>query len=382
MRTYVLVSGDFTPWGGMDRANYELAWYLADQLGAAVHLVSHRVAPLLAEHPGVTWHRVAKPLQSYLLAGPLLARAGYAIARRMAGQGARVIVNGGNCPWGDVNWVHAVHAAWNNRDLHAPPLFRLRNYWSKRRARCAEMRAVRAARLVITNSALARQQVIDHLGAAADRVHAVYLGTDAGVFRPYSDQERVALRQRLGWTVDQPSVMFIGSLGRDRNKGFDVAVDAWQQLCNRPEWTAQLVAAGAGYEVELWRRRVAVLGLNDRIRLVGFTPQILQMLAAADALVSPTHYDAYGLSVHEALCCGLPAFVTRSAGIAERYPADLSDLLLSDPPDATDLAARLQAWSQEPDAYRSRIRPFSEALRQRSWADMGRDMLELMERVA
>src|SRR6266849_6045112 len=123
---FVLVSGDFTPWGGMDRANYELAWFLADRLGGEVHLVSHQVASPLAEHPRVTWHRVAKPLQSYALAGPLLARAGYRIARRLACDGARVIVNGGNCAWADVNWVHAVHAAWDNRDGQAPALFRLR----------------------------------------------------------------------------------------------------------------------------------------------------------------------------------------------------------------------------------------------------------------
>jgi len=37
----------------------------------------------------------------------------------------------------------------------------------------------------------------------------------------------------------------------------------------------------------------------------------------------------------EALCCGLPAFVTRTAGIAERFEGDLADaLLIPDPDDA------------------------------------------------
>jgi glycosyltransferase involved in cell wall biosynthesis len=382
MRTCVLVSGDFTPWGGMDRANYELAWYLADQVGVAVHLVSHQVAPPLAEHPRVTCHRVPKPLQSYSLAGPLLSRAGTRIARRLAGPGVRVVVNGGNCPWADINWVHAVHAAWANRDQEAPALFRLRNYWSKCRARHAEYRAIRAARLVITNSARARQQVINHLGVPGERVHVVYLGSDARAFRLSSDQERRGIRQRLGWAKNRPFVVFIGSLGRDRNKGFDIAVAAWQRLCSQSNWNAQLVAAGGGSEIGFWRRRIAELGLTERIHLLGFTLQVPDLLAAADALISPTHYDAYGLSVHEALCCGLPAFVTRSAGIAERYPAELSDLLLDDPPDPVNLATRLQAWSQAGDSYRSRVLPFSEMLRQRSWTAMAADMVKLSERTA
>ena len=43
---WILVSGDFTTWGGMDRANYELAWHLAEREGVETHLVSHFVCLL------------------------------------------------------------------------------------------------------------------------------------------------------------------------------------------------------------------------------------------------------------------------------------------------------------------------------------------------
>ena len=71
MTPYVIVTGDFTNFGGMDRANYELAWHLADRVGAPVHLIAYRVLPPLVEHPNVVWHRVPKPLNSYTLAEPL-----------------------------------------------------------------------------------------------------------------------------------------------------------------------------------------------------------------------------------------------------------------------------------------------------------------------
>ena len=47
-----------------------------------------------------------------MLGDPLLDRAGRAVARRLAGEGARVVVNGGNCRWFDVTWVHYCHAAY------------------------------------------------------------------------------------------------------------------------------------------------------------------------------------------------------------------------------------------------------------------------------
>ncbi len=378
MSVYVLVSGDFTTWGGMDWANYELAWYLAEEIGAEVHLVSFYVAPPLVDHPRVTWHQVTKPLGMYTLADPFLARAGRRVAHQLTKRGARVVVNGGNCLWPDVNWVHAVHAAWNTRHAHAPLSFRLRAGLMKRAALRTERRSLEAARVVVTNSLSARQQVIDHIGLAPERVHTVYYGNDAERFHPFAEIEREDARQRSGWHAGRPVVVFIGALGHDRNKGFDVLFRAWEQLCSDPEWDADLVALGAGAEVELWRQRAAEKNLSERVRLMGFTKQVRDVLAAADALVSPTHYDAYGLGVQEALCCGLPAFVTRVAGVAERYPGELADLLLDDPPQAEDLVNRLRRWRADMTGYRQRVARFGELLRQRTWTDMSREIVELI----
>src|SRR4051812_46729055 len=114
-RLWLLVTGDFTPLGGMDRANHALASYLARREGNEVHLVTHRAWPDLTAFPNVRLHRVARPFGKHMLGLPLLARAGMRRARRLAGLGGRVVVNGGNCAWGDVNWVHYVHAAWRPR---------------------------------------------------------------------------------------------------------------------------------------------------------------------------------------------------------------------------------------------------------------------------
>jgi glycosyltransferase involved in cell wall biosynthesis len=99
----------------------------------------------------------------------------------------------------------------------------------------------------------------------------------------------------------------------------------------------------------------------------------------ADCLVAPTRYEAYGLGVHEALCCGLPALVSATAGVAERYPPDLSDLLLPNPEDAADLAARLSHWRKTPDEYSKLVNSFSEQLRSYTWDDMAQSILEKME---
>lgn len=379
MRTYVLIAGDFSPWGGMDRANYELAWHIAERVGARVHLVSHAVASPLAEHGNVVWHRVPKPLDRYALAEPILDWTARRVAARLAGDDTRVIANGGNCAWPDVNWVHAVHAAWDTRDEHAGAIYRVRSALAKRSARRRELRALRAARLVITNSEQARDQVVGHVGLPLERVRAVYYGVDPSAYRPPAPDERALARRRLSLPETAPVAAFIGVLGHDRNKGFDVLFSAWSELCISSRWDADLVVAGAGAEVELWKRRAEALGLGARIRMLGFTRQIPDVLAAADLLVSPTHYEAYGLGVHEALCCGVPVLVTRIAGVAERVPSELAELVLDDPPSVRDLMARLRSWRDDIAGLRRRVAPLGERLRARTWADMAHEIVGLAD---
>ena len=273
------------------------------------------------------------------------------------------MVNGGNCLWNDVNWIHYVHnTPMAERERPSLP-HREWMRWKRRRDQRRERQAVGESRLVITDSELMKDRLIAGISLDPGRVHTIYYGIDPEKFRPASAAERTDARRVLGLPLDRPLVAFIGALGHDRRKGFDVLFDAWCRCCTHAGWDASLVVAGTGPELPYWKRRVAESGREGDIRLLGFTKAISTVLAAADALVSPTRFEPYGQGVHEALCCGLPVFVTRCAGIAERFPAELHDLLLDDPPDAAQLCQRLLEWHKDIDGYRRRTVPFAERLR-------------------
>jgi glycogen synthase len=103
------------------------------------------------------------------------------------------------------------------------------------------------------------------------------------------------------------------------------------------------------------------------------------VLAASDLLVSPVRYEAYGLNVHEAVCRGVPALVSRRAGVAERYPAALSEMLLPDPEDASDIAARLLRWRRSMHGWKKEFGTFAAELSRRSWADVAEEIVALAE---
>ena len=377
MRPWVVVAGDFVRTGGMDAANHALASYLARR-GAETHLVAHRVADDLAALPGIRVHPVPRPLGSHTLGFPLLDRAGRGVARMLAGRDPVVVANGGNCRAGNVAWLHYVHAAYAPR-VAGQPVRRMVALAARRTALRDERAVARRARVVIANSEVTRRHAIDLLDADPESGHFVYYGADAERFRPSTVEERAEARRALGWDDGRPAVCFVGALG-DRRKGFDTLFAAWARLCAEPGWDARLAVAGAGGELDAWRRRAAEAGLADRIAFLGFQSDVRRVLWASDALAAPTRYEAYGLAVQEAICCGLPALVSAGAGVAERIAGPLRNLLLPDPDDAADLAQRLRAWRGAMDAHRSAALALSDELRARTWDDMAAEMMTIVDR--
>jgi glycosyltransferase involved in cell wall biosynthesis len=376
MRPYLLVSGDFVRTGGMDMANFSLARYLAER-GHEVHLVAHRVAEELAGLPNVRVHRSPKPLRSYLLGETFLDRMGRYWAARLESRGGRVVVNGGNCLWKASNWVHYVHAAYVP-DGGGSFLPRAKAALAHRIFLSNERRALLRSSLIITNSAGTQADVTRCYPVPPERVHTVHYGIDQDRFRPATSAGRVAARAGFGWAAERPVLLFVGSLG-DERKGFASLFAAWKELCANPAWDVDLAVAGAGFTLPGWKRKATEEGLASRIHFLGFHGAMPLVMAACDALVSPARYEAYGLAVQEALCSGLPAFVTASAGIAERYPKSLHDLLIQDPGDLAELCARLRDWRGRMEQYREGVSEFSRELRAHTWEQACARVVELIE---
>jgi glycosyltransferase involved in cell wall biosynthesis len=369
----VLVTGDFVKTGGMDRANHALADFLL-RCGVEVHLVAHRVDAELLNRPNAVFHKAPKPLNSYLLGEPLLRRAGRTWARRLQGRGVRVVVNGGNCDWGDVNWVHYVHAAWRPR-ASGGPVRRLKAAIAHNAALRAERTILSRARVVVANSQRTRADLLERLDLDPDRVHTVYYGVDPERFRPPSLEERAEARAAMGWNDDRPVVAFVGALG-DLRKGLDTVLAAWRLSARAGAWDARLAVVGSGAALGAWREQSR--DLSDSVEYLGFRSDVPRVLAASDVLVSPARYEAYGLNVHEALCRGLPALASRSSGVAERFPEDLDGLLIDDPESPSELASRLRNWRDGRASYAAAARRLSDHLRSWTWDDMAARLLEVV----
>ena len=370
---WVIVAGGFHDHGAMDRANAALATYLAER-GARVHLVGHDIDDRFRRDPFVCYD-VARPHSASPVAESLLSRRGLLVASQVtsASPRARVVVNGGNCPWPDLNWVHAVHAVWHVHDDGAPAWVKVKHRAVKALARRQERAALRVARAVIANSNATHRALVEAGLVASARIRTVYLGSDPS-WAPATMRERAAARAAFGVCDGDPVVAFVGTLGFDLNKGFDLLWSAWESL-SVANWRVTLLVAGDGGRLPFWRREAERARLADRVKFLGHTSRVRDVLAAADLLVCPVRYEAYGLNVQEALCRGAAVLATDNAGIVERFDDDLSAMRLPRNVTADHLADRLREWATDVAGWRERTAATAAQLQRRTWDDMASEIV-------
>lgn len=372
-KPFLIVAANVIATGGMDRANLAVAEYVA-KLGVELHIVAYSVQQRLLEYPNVTHHKVNKILNSEFLSEPLIDHTGRKVAKSIAARGGRVMVNGGNCKWPDINWVNHVHSA-DGAFPPSRPLQKIKRHIDYSVACWNEKRFVPLARTVITSCERTRQDIISHLKVPAEKVIPIYLGMNNDLFRPVTNEERSATRKQFGWPDDQPLAIFVGALG-NRRKGFDTLFKAWESLCRESNWDARLLVVGRGAEVPFWQEQINQKGLQEKIQLLGFIDDLPKVVASCDVFVSPSRYEGYSLAAQEAIVSKVPAIVTTKTGFGERYPENLQGLIMQDPDDTESLVNILRDWRSNMQDYRNKVVPFAESLRGYNWNDMAAAMWE------
>jgi D-inositol-3-phosphate glycosyltransferase len=148
--------------------------------------------------------------------------------------------------------------------------------------------------------------------------------------------------------VAGPFLLFAGRLAS--NKGLLELAEAFRTLAaHDPSATLVVVGEDGGMRPAL-ERRLAALGLTERVRLTGFVADDRLLAAAfreARLFVLPSEYEAFGLVLLESLAQGTPAVASRVGGIPE-FLEDGKAGRLVPPNDPAALAEALVAlWDDD-----------------------------------
>lgn len=154
----------------------------------------------------------------------------------------------------------------------------------------------------------------------ADRIRTVYNGID---LQPFSYSGPAVSRHDLGFSADDFVIAFSGRMNKD--KGIAELISTMHRLQDYPR--IKLMALGSNFfedaateDAFLRQLKDSVKQIGSRVAFTGFIPysKVPAYLRTADIAVLPSMWEEpFGLTVIEAMACGLPLVTTRSGGIPE-----------------------------------------------------------------
>ena len=160
--------------------------------------------------------------------------------------------------------------------------------------------ALRLANIVFTVSGTLKRSLIERYPFVRGKIVATFNGVDTNKFYPMNLEKEY-------------DVIFLGRI-HITHKGIDKILLIWKNIVNRyPK--AKLIIVG-GFESErdkkILYKLIEKLDIKNNVIVTGFIDdnKVASYLNKAKAFISLSTYEGFGLSILEALACGLPVITT------------------------------------------------------------------------
>ncbi|MFO7964786.1 MAG: glycosyltransferase family 4 protein [Desulfobacterales bacterium] len=156
-------------------------------------------------------------------------------------------------------------------------------------------------------------------GLDSKRICRIPNGVDTRTFCPVSTAEKRCLRSKLSLPRDDTIVTYSGRLVA--YKGLPLLMTVWNELQKQRKRATLLLLGSGGLDIhncegEL-KSYVNMHGLRNRVIFTGEVRNVHEYLQASDIFIFPTQNEAFGLSLVEAMACGLPCISTAVGGILD-----------------------------------------------------------------
>ncbi|MGK5546255.1 glycosyltransferase family 4 protein [Streptomyces sp. URMC 127] len=204
-----------------------------------------------------------------------------------------------------------------------------------------QKRVARRLPSVLTVSGSSRQEIVDHLGVRAERVHVVPIGADTDLFSPDPSVPEVPGRIVTTSSADVPL------------KGLVHLIEALA-VVRRRHPDAHLVVVGKRAEDGPVATAIRRCGLGNAVEFVkGITDaELVDLVRSAQVACVPSLYEGFSLPAAEAMATGTPLAATTGGAIPEVAGPDGETCLAVPPGDPGALASALGRLLADPGLRR------------------------------
>lgn len=128
--------------------------------------------------------------------------------------------------------------------------------------------------------------------------------------------DRRRIREQLGIADNEKMVLFVHRIA-ERKGAHHIPIIA-KRVCDQIS-NATFVIAGGGPYFETLKKKIAELGLNSKVKLLGWVPnrEIMDLYAAGDVFIMPSEEEGFPRVLLECMAMGVPFVATDIGGVRD-----------------------------------------------------------------
>jgi glycosyltransferase involved in cell wall biosynthesis len=177
----------------------------------------------------------------------------------------------------------------------------------------------------------------------SERVTVVYRGRDERRLGRRTDERRNRVRGALG--IPNDSFVILNAARQEYQKGQIVLLDAMERMSSGDDKSLLLIAGRPGNASRELQDFASRSRAKDRIRLLGYRPDVPDLMAASDAFALSSFWEGLGCVLLEALALELPIVASDLPPVREVLDDGKAAVLVP----ANDASALAQALARVRD---------------------------------
>ena len=254
------------------------------------------------------------------------------------------------------------------------PLYRKRSGALRRLYFYLKDKTLYRADRIIAVSYYTKRKILELTGTREERIRVIYEAAEEA-FRPIKDKDAFSrLRKKYG--IEGRFLLYAGAI--DYHKNIDGLIKAFSRIKDKG---AALALAGVkndpGY-FEFIQRLIQELGLERNVFILGYLPQedLVGLYNMAEAVVSASFYEGFGLPVIEAMACARPVIASGNTSMAE-IAGDCG--ILVDPYNLEEITAAMDSLLSNEDLRNALAEKSFIRSKEFSWEKAARQMIGVWE---
>lgn len=231
---------------------------------------------------------------------------------------------------------------------------------------------------IITVSDFTRGEILKVYKCQEKKIHMIHNGFNDRLYKKITDEERLAeVLKKHG--LERPYILYVGRLEKKKNTPLLIEAFVRFKQSNKNLAEKLVLIGDASFGFDEIKYTIHEFGLQDEVVMPGWASEedVSYIFNAASAYILPSLHEGFGITLLQAMACGVPA-IASDIPVLREVAGEAA--LYFNPRDKDDMARAMKRIIVDQELRKDLIAKGLERAKKFNWEKCAKETLEILLR--